>query len=379
MEDFFEKLSKIKFKYYDENDSINIFNIMFQGHEEVNLHSRFISYLLSLKEYDFLNLFVRNILNLDEKQFNILDCEIIPNKDNKSEYEEIDILIFNRKERQAIIIENKINADDSIHDTNDIRYKGQLDRYYYTIVNGEDKNKKKLEIQCEKTFVFYLTLYKPPSETTMNQVKKNGIFIPEKHILNYYHIQDWLNLCFKKDENTFLNTIINQYLNLVKKMTTDNETVMKITNLIAENKDYTIDTFLLMSHFNDIKWHTIHRFFSELSNRFKCRMPDNEIITNIAHNNKKKSILKLEFDFMNSKIQIVYDEKGFTLGNLDPSIMKWDLFETDKIKKIDLINFSNLETFKIINNEFRYNVIDEIERQIIKHRNENYVNLKNIF
>ncbi len=69
MQDFLEKLFVIEQKYNEqtENENINIFNILFYGHEEVTLHSRFISYLLSLKEHNFLETFVREILKIEEK------------------------------------------------------------------------------------------------------------------------------------------------------------------------------------------------------------------------------------------------------------------------------------------------------------------------
>lgn len=190
-----------------DSDSMNIFKVLFYGHEEVTLHSRFISYLLSLKEEKFLELFVRRILKLEEEKFIISHSEVIPNEQNKTEYEEIDILILNENEKQAIIIENKINANDTIDEgqEKDSGYRGQLERYYNTIVRGVDKNNKPCKYKCDedKTYVYYLTLYKEPTNATIGELQKKGIFNPEKHIINYYQIQEWLSLCIENKEKSF--------------------------------------------------------------------------------------------------------------------------------------------------------------------------------
>lgn len=241
MQDFLEKLSVIEQTYKEKTyaGDINIFNILFYGHEEVTLHSRFISYLLSSNPV-FLEVFVRDVLKIENEKFDTKDCEVIPNEQNKSEYEEIDILIINDKEKQAIIIENKIHAEPSNHDGARTGYVGQLERYYNIITKGEDKNEKKCKYKCDedKTYVYYLTLYKEPTDETIGELKEKGIFDSKKHKIDYYQIQKWLDLCVDKTDNPFLKTIIQQYLNLVKRITTDNDKALAITNLIAENENY---------------------------------------------------------------------------------------------------------------------------------------------
>lgn len=382
MQDFLEGLYEIEQKSKESTDteSINIFKVLFCGYEEVNLHSRFISYLLSLKGESFLELFVRRILKLEEEKFKLNYCEVIPNGQNKKEYEEIDILIINEKEKQAIIIENKINASDSIHfdQEKDSGYRGQLERYYNTITKGEDKNKKKCKYICDedKTFVFYLSLYKKPSTDTIGELQGKGVFNPEKHIIDYYDIQEWLSLCIENTEKSFLNTIIRQYLNLLKKMTTDNQKALLLTNLIANNENNWQSAYLFSEHLKDVKWHTIHRFFAELSEELNTQMPEVELISNVVHNGSRNTMLKIEFDYLNTKLQIVNDDKGLTLGNL--TTKTWDYF-SNEIKNIKFCDFSNEETFHIINNKYRKSVINEIIKQINIHHHENYENLKEIF
>lgn len=379
MEDFLERLYEIEQKSKEsiDSDSMNIFKVLFYGHEEVTLHSRFISYLLSLKEEKFLELFVRRILKLEEEKFIISHSEVIPNEQNKTEYEEIDILILNENEKQAIIIENKINANDTIDEgqEKDSGYRGQLERYYNTIVRGVDKNNKPCKYKCDedKTYVYYLTLYKEPTNATIGELQKKGIFNPEKHIINYYQIQEWLSLCIENKEKSFLNTIIQQYLNLLKKMTTDNERALELTDLIAKNENYWESAYIFSEHFKDIKWHTIHRFFAELSEKLKAKMPNEKLISDVAHNSSRKTMLKIEFEYLNTKLQIVNDDNGFTLGNLEKNT--WGYF-SEGINTIRFYDFANEETFRIINNDYRTTVIDKMIKQIEAHHKEDYKNFK---
>jgi len=378
IENFLKKLSEIENKYNANNESkndFNFFNVMFKGTEEVTLHSRFISYLLSIKEHNFLELFVRKILKIEKEKFNTNHCKVIPNEQDKSEYEEIDILIINENEKQAIIIENKIHAEPSIHEDMKIGsgYRGQLERYYNTITKGEDKNGKKCKYKCDedKTYVYYLTLYKEPTDETIGELKEKGIFNSKEHKIDYYKIQEWLDLCIDKENDSFLNTIIKQYLNLIKKMTTDNKKALEITDLIAENERNWQSAFVFSEQIQNVKWHTIHRFFSELAEILKTQIPDEKLISEVAHHNKRAE-LKIVFDYNSTKLQIVNDDKGFTLGNLTKGT--WGYFP-EEIKKIKFCDFSNEETFHIINNDYRKIIIDEIMKYIEKK----YENLNEAF
>src|SRR5690606_2277664 len=156
-------------------------------------------------------------------------------------------------------------------------------------------------------------------------------FNSEKHTINYYQIQEWLSLCIENTEKSFLNTIIQQYLNLLKKMTTDNKRALELTDLIANDENYWKSAYIFSEHFKDIKWHTIHRFFTSLAEELKTQIPDEKSITEVAHNNSRKVMLKIEFERSNMKLQIVNDNNGFTLGNL--TIGVWGYF-SEEIKKI---------------------------------------------
>ena len=371
MQDFLDKLSDIEQKYKTEKETINIFNILFKGHEEVELHSRFISYLLSSNSI-FLNSFVEMLGITD---FDMTNCEVFPNEQNKSELWEIDILIINKENKQAVIIENKIHATDSIHfdDDNEINkkaktekgiencsYKGQLERYYHTITKGiykKGNEYKPLEDKsfiCNKVHLYYLSLYKEPSKETIGKLDFE-VFNPEKHKISYHKIQDWLAECLKKGGNEFLKTIIQQYLNLITKMINDDKTARELTDLISKNDNWK-NAMCLQNNFIHIKWHTIHRLFTELAESLNAKVPSGEEISEVAHKNKKNPLV-LVFNYEGTELQIINDEKGFTLRN--PKTEKWNDF-SGELKNIKFCDFSSEETFRIINNECRKKIIDEI-------------------
>ncbi len=116
----FETLSKA-------NETFNIFSVLHKDHDERRLHSRFLAALLnpagSHKMNDkFLSIFL-NIIGLYEIDMN--NSNIYPKESDKSENSNIDILIIDKKSKNAIVIENKIFAGDSNNENG-----GQLERYY---------------------------------------------------------------------------------------------------------------------------------------------------------------------------------------------------------------------------------------------------------
>lgn len=369
------------FSIYERNkknihhNDINFFNIMFNGTEEVQLHSRFISYILS-KDKIFLKLFLKIVLNLPESDFDIENSQILPNEHNKSEYQEIDILIINEIKKQAIIIENKINAEDSIdqNEKKESGYRGQLERYYNTIISGKDKNGNRCKYKCDsdKTKVFYLSLYKKPSPETIGNLKTE-VFNTNDNCIDYYMIQNWLEHCLVNVTNAFLKEIIKQYLILIKNMTTDNKRALEVTNLIADNEQYWESAYIYSTHFKDIKWHTIHRFFTELAKRFdSTSIPETLVITKVAHEGKKEKLV-MQFKYQDNNLQIVNDEKGFTIGNLSKGT--WGEFSKE-ISSINFANFSNENTFHLINNDFREKIILQMQNEIINMHVNDYITLK---
>jgi len=315
-------IKKLKQKY-DEKRHKNRFNIFYalhKEHDEVNLHSRFISFLLAkdsghMKGDLFARLFFKIVF---KKNREFLDeYTVIPNEFNKTEFKEIDILLINKKLKHAIVIENKIYAKDSNHNHKEKEkvikgYIGQLERYYNTILKGTPK---KSTNKSEKTTfethdyisntidVYYLTLNKP-KEDTFNKSKGN---IPESVGVKELYYKDeiikWLEHCLgaTKDDN-FLNKIINQYLILVKNMTKTNIPKKELNELRKLYSNDLKTTRYIIDSFKDIKWHTVDYFLINLekelmANEYKnvCLYPENndtriKLVTELTHNNKDVNI-----------------------------------------------------------------------------------------
>ena len=121
MNEFNELLEKagiidFSFKKLRDDDRFNIFTILRNRDEEVGLHSRFLFELLNPKgshnkQDEFLKLWLDVLEITDFSLDNVLA---------RRERGSIDILLTNRN-RQAIIIENKIWAEDQLN---------QLERYH---------------------------------------------------------------------------------------------------------------------------------------------------------------------------------------------------------------------------------------------------------
>jgi len=174
----------------DARYDFNVFSILRRENDEVNLHSRFIHDLLNPKGLHgqgdiFLRLFLQQIgiLNFDTR-----------NTKAKREYKNIDIFVTN--DHTAIIVENKIHADDQ-----DL----QLERYYQFVRDGFDQ-----------VHVVYLTLYgdRPTSHSL-------GSLDPEEIITASYKddIHMWLENCVANVETPIIRETIRQYKWLIEELT----------------------------------------------------------------------------------------------------------------------------------------------------------------
>lgn len=93
-----------------EPECYNLFSVLRGKNDEVRLHSRFLSDLLNPKgshglAYFPLRRFLENVCQVD-----VTDGDF--NFEVKAEYQNIDIFVANLSTKQAIIIENKIDAVD---------------------------------------------------------------------------------------------------------------------------------------------------------------------------------------------------------------------------------------------------------------------------
>ncbi len=221
-----EKVKLINFKYEkilksDEND-FNIFSILKKEHDEKYLHSRFIYEILNPSGiHNKGDIFLRSFLEtVGISDFAKEDISV------EREYKKIDICITNSR-KQAIIIENKIDAEDQDR---------QLQRYYETMEeNGFDDIK-----------VIYLTLsgYEP-SPQSMGSLEKNK----DELILTVSYntdIDNWLEKCIK-EAATFpiLRETFVQYRILIQKLTGQYHTkgyIMEIKELLMNEKNIRLAT-----------------------------------------------------------------------------------------------------------------------------------------
>lgn len=289
----------------------------------------------------------------------------------KKEENEIDILIKNVNKQQAIIIENKLDAKDSIQQFKKEGYKGQLERYF-----NETKDKGYLE---EHIFVFFLTLNRPPTNLSLGKTLINK---SNWRDCLYYGIEvrDWLEKCMLiiPKEKIILKNFILHYLNLINKMT--NNDISKTERIeLKENIAQNLDAAkFLINNFKHVKWHTIHEFWIELKKEMQNKGIENiefyqvksnnfeNAITNIAHKNKNINH-GLLFDF---NIGIKAYISG--LNTLTWGIEKeWFYFQSKFIDDISFVEFSNENTYRLIDKLNSKIAIESIVNEIIE-KQKNY-------
>ena len=174
-------------------DPFNIFSVLGKEKDEVYLHSRFLYELLNYSKPGSQN---RENLKDFLLHVGVEDFELCGAKVER-ERDYIDIRIINDASRQAIMIENKIEAPDRSE---------QLQKYYDTL---EKKGYRKIH-------PLYLTLDgRKPSPFSI------GGLNPKKIItISYKCLIPWLERCQEREENkSTLRDAIAQYIQLVRKLT----------------------------------------------------------------------------------------------------------------------------------------------------------------
>lgn len=275
----------------EHEDNFNLFNLMCNRHDEVYLHSRFLSILLdpngSHKMKDtFIRLLVDK-LNLPF-EYNLSSLEVYPNEVDTSEHKEIDILLIDRKRKSSIIIENKIGAKDSNHEE-----EGQIERYYRIITQDEG-------IPADSTSVIYLSIDREaPSEESTGT---SGQFPELAHkVLSIHYgveILDWLRCCVKECySRPVLRESITQYIRLVESMTNNNtseEDLKTLMSLVGKNNDNLMSAKRLIDNARHMHWWTIFEFWKLLSEKLVdmgftiTQRIENGIIDDLVHGSAAK-------------------------------------------------------------------------------------------
>lgn len=398
------EIIRTKHKYLNsQKEKYNIFSVLYREHDERKLHSRFIASLLDPygsheKDFLFLNEFLKLLPIKDINNFK--NSIVYPEEWNKKENNNIDILIIDRINRYAVIIENKIFARDSNNENG-----GQLERYFKHV---RDKEK----IPKDNITTIYLTLDgHEPSCESLGSLKINY------HCYSYNKlIIDWLNKCIPITVNyPYLRESIFQYKNLICKMTKSETEInerLEIKNLVGKSKNSMESAKYLIDNFKHIKWHTVSEFWDELSDKLKkhgniCKKYDNNHITDITHyeiyrkGQKNKQSCGIFIEPKNKLNFFVWHEGDYALffgindddnisievrERLNKLVKEGDIqyIDSDKKywwkycleksnKKIFLSDFSEDSTFNLINNEDRCKTIEDIDKELddfINHLNK---------
>lgn len=373
---FKEDVAKLKKEYKQswENKSpkFNVFTTLRKEHDEVYLHSRFISNLLDpnglhgLKSHG-----VQEFLNIIESQFEIQSPKVTPDYENWTEDNKIDILIegLDKKDGKvcAIIIENKIFAADSNH--ND---RGQLQGYYQYLSKEKNYDSKKIEI-------YYLTLDRhKPSKESLGKGHENLEQLSledETHkrektvrLIDYTMISEWLGKLLPHAENKDVEYAIRQYRELIVKLTGDVLLHIALTDCVARYDNLTLPEIrdvIGEDKLRHIYWHTLDRFFREIKEglgdlvRERPNRPIYEVITDIVHKNKRVNDLYIELD---NHWRLQFDEhkgvngfpKGFFVAQYNENGWINGTFKyLGEDSKYDLWDFTQGDTFDLLNEQKR--------------------------
>ncbi len=260
-------------------------------------------------------------------------------------------------------------AKDSNHENADTGYQKQLDRYYTTITTGIDKDGKK-SFQCDNVFVFFLTYIRQPEPTSIL-----------RGILWYgIELREWLYECLKLSiEKVFLKEFIQQYLNLINKMTnnylTENEK-RQLKEKVAVNWE---STKCLIDNFKHVKWYSVYEFWQTLKSELEKHYKNAEIfpkedldfkniIAKVTHQNKNENHGIL-FQIKDGTTAYISGENNLSWGIVSPK--KWADFENENLQDIRFSDFSTDNTFRLINRANMEKAVSEIIREL----ENNYENL----
>ena len=391
---FLKELTVIRRKYEEREshkDQFNVFEAMFdKTSDEKNLHSRFIWALLSFKfnnEYQYKD----NFLDTIESQFSKEDSKSF---EIEREYKNIDILLIDRKVKKAVIIENKIYADDCNHEE-----EGQLEKYYREVIEEE-------KIPAANVEVYYLTLdgHEPTEDSVATRKKYPDLSDKVVYISYKYHIIKWLENCMQfAYDKPFQRETILQYIKLINTMVNNvnEEEQIEIKRLIGKSADNLKSAKLLIDNLKDIHKHTIADFWNELAEELSKKYeivnkPKNEDFNDIAHGSKIRQnnvVLSIEIKIEGSYvIEVEEDNKTwFNFGVAKNKKIGKEYVQSFEIMKGNTnrdcesnsdyyiwiypfprnvnncffsFNINNEQTFKLIDDNYRKEIISKIVSEI---------------
>lgn len=241
-----DQIGHIDFQYQKKkkDDRFNIFNILEKKFDEVNLHSRFLYELLNpLGTHGCDTLFLNQLLT----QLELTDFKL-DNVSVRKEYRKIDLLISN--EYQAIVIENKLWAIDQPN---------QLQRYYEALYKEG----------FQDIHIYYLSINgKEPEDHSIGNLKLLPNWKSIFSTLSYeIDIEQWIERCIKEAySKPALRETLAQYRGLINEIsgkTMHKEEMNEIIDFIAQG-DNILKAKKIGENWNNIRWFTEWYFWSDL-------------------------------------------------------------------------------------------------------------------
>ncbi len=325
LENLLKQVSEIK----EKNDALldakgmrfNIFKILGVRHYE-NKHTSILAELLNPKgthgmKDTFLKLFIKIVL-ADDFSFDLENKNITVRKEYTIDDGRIDILIYNSE--QAIIIENKISADDQ---------ENQLRRYDSF---GEKKYNGNYRI-------LYLTLWGKKA------TEQSGGGIDYKCISYKDHIIKWLEECLKVSSNSpNVNQTIFQYLNHLKQLTyqdMDTEYTEEIVKLLADNVENVESAVIIYQNFERMKLRIIEEMGNRIAEKMHEKFPEELLFEYDNHMNGfhfakkewqgKAGKAGIYFAENNKQLYFAFKNQAACTGKAEPQEKITELFDMDPI------------------------------------------------
>ena len=310
-----------------QNASFNLFTVSSYNSYLENFHSDIIATLLNplglhKRGHIFLNLFVAYI----NKSFD-LDLKDFQDAIVTRETGRLDIWIRDAKNKQSIIIENKIN--------NAVDMEKQIDRYFYYAEQVRDYKVKA---------VIYLSLdgtkKAPPTVENLESIVKNiGAFTSKSDDL----ASGWLEACLEKvleDRDSF--SFIHQYIKLLKQLANKNletNVMEKFYDFLStENGLKTVNTIVELK--NKLELYRADQFaiaipdYAPFNKQYRYK-PNYWLYENFY---EQPNNFKLDIQFLeNGNASIVFWNPG-VMGESGREAL------TQKLKAIDLLEEFESET-----------------------------------
>ena len=353
----------LKERYFKPAE-FNIFPVFLNSYDEVNFHSRFLTFLLNPNETHGLG---NTFLELFLQQHNIPDFDLTC-VDAFQEVEKIDILIKNSL-NQSIIIENKIEAGDQ---------ETQLFRYI--------TSRKK---QDKIVYTFYLTLYgdEPSDNSTAGLSNEDKESI--KCISYQFDMRNWLLNCIEKSARVNgLREVLIQYLEIVEQITgtNQNENYMnKLAELLSKSDNVLLAYDLqstLLDCYTEIQfdiWQKIDDEFKKFPEIYKRKTKDvsREAISHYYSKPSHRYGHGLTFKYP--------EHSDLTLNIMMVDGFEWELKNCDVPKYENILKTIDMKGFKTRNvgfsrisahNDFKYPYSRDTVEYFNNEQNRiNYANL----